>query len=133
MTSAHHLIRELANKDWVDPETAADVLGLPILAIERVSSSRCEYQLGSNELFADATAVIGPRDSGWSIIDLVPRDLALDALALPSHEQRPLLKHTDDGDALLGIEHHIKVRAGELVVVTAGTSERIERVTLMAR
>lgn len=132
MTSAH-LIHELANKDWIDPETAAQVLGLPILAVERVTIYRCEYQLGSNELFADATAIIGTRDSHWSIIDLVPRDLALDALALPPHQQRPLLKHTSEGPALLGVEHHVKVRAGELVVVTSGDSERIERVTLLAR
>jgi hypothetical protein len=132
MTSAQ-LIRELANKDWIDPETAAQVLGLPILAIDRVTIYRCEYQLGSNELFADATAIVGSRDSHWSIIDLVPRDLELDALGLPPHQQRPLIKHTSEGAELVGIEHHVKVRAGELVVVTAGTSERIERVTLMAR
>ena len=117
MTCAHR-IRELANKDWIDPETAAEVLGLPIVAIDRVTVYRCEYQLGSNELFADATAIVGSRESHWSIIDVVPRDLVLAALALPPHQERALLKHTTEGPTLVGVEHHVPVRAGELVVVT---------------
>ena len=132
MTSAQ-MIRELAIRDTIDPHTAAELLGLPILSVEQVSAVRREYQLGSNELFVDATAVVGGRDARWRVIDLVPREMMLDPLLalMPDapYEQRPILKHTNDGPMLVGIEHHLTLDGGELVIATRNA--RIERITLM--
>jgi hypothetical protein len=132
MTSAQ-MIRELATRDSIDPQTAAELLGLPILSVEQVSAVRREYQLGSNALFVDATAVIGGRDARWRVIDLVPREMMLaPLLALmrdAPYEQRPILKHTDDGPMIVGLEHHLALDGGELVIATRGA--RIERITLM--
>lgn len=132
MTSAQ-MIHELATRDSIDPQTAAELLGLPILSVEQVSAVRREYQLGSNELFVDATAVVGGRDARWRVIDLVPREMLLAPLLalMPDapYEQRPILKHTDHGPMLVGMEHHLALDGGELVIATRDA--RIERITLM--
>ena len=130
---AADLLVDLAQRDCVDPEDAARLLGLEIVAIDQVSIVRREYQLGSNELFADATAIVGGHDGSWRVIDLVPRELVLAPILerLPEavvYEQRPILKHTNDGPMLIGMEHHFEVDAGTLVITTRDA--RIERVTI---
>ncbi len=135
MTSAQ-MIRELATYDTIDPYEAAVLLGVPILSVEQVSDVRCEYQLGANEQFADITAIVGGYDNTWRVLDLVPRELMFDPLymLLPPdapYEQRQLVKHTDNGPILVGIEHRFVVEVGELVIATRNA--RVERVTLMAR
>jgi hypothetical protein len=135
MTSAQ-MIRELATYATIDPYEAAVLLGVPILSVDQVSDVRCEYQLGANEQFTDITAIVGGHDNTWRVLDLVPREMLLDPLILllptdTPYTQRPLVKHTNDGPVLVGIEHHFVVEAGELVIATRNA--RVERVTLMAR
>jgi hypothetical protein len=135
MTSAQ-MIHELATHDTIDPYEAAVLLGVPILSVDQVSDVRCEYQLGANEQFTDITAIVGGYDNTWRVLDLVPRELMFDPLymLLPHdapYEQRQLVKHTENGPILIGIEHRFVVEAGELVIATRNA--RVERVTLMAR
>lgn len=135
MTSAQ-IVHALATHARIDPYAAAILIGVPILSVERVSAVRCEYQLGANAQFHDVTAVVGGRDERWRVLDLVPRDLMLEPLCalMPAdapHLKQPLVKHTNDGPVLVGIEHRFVVVAGELVIATRDA--RIVRVTLMAQ
>jgi hypothetical protein len=124
------MILELAGRVPIDPEAAAELLELAIVHVEQVTAFRREYQLGTSALWADATAIVGGLRDDWRVIDLVPRDLSLAALRLdPPHEVRPHLKHTNDGAVAIALDHHFAVRAGTLVIRTAATSVRIERIT----
>lgn len=125
------MVLALANRDTIDPVAAADLLDLPLVRIEQVTAYRREYQLGSNALWSDATAIVGGHRETWRVLDLVPRELSLPALRLdPPQEIRPHLKHTNDGAFVTALDHVFRVAAGTLVVRTSGTSLRIERITL---
>ena len=130
-SSAASVLFDLANGDTIDPIEAAKLLELPVVRIEQVTMYRCEYQLGTNALWADATAIVGGVGETWRVIDLVPRDLTLAMLRLdPPHEIRPHLKQTPEGPVVAALEHHFAVRAGTLVIRTIGQTLRVERVTL---
>lgn len=132
MNPAYRQIVELARRATVDPFAAAQVLGLDVISVEQITRFRREYQLGSNDVFADATAIVGGRNDTWRIIDLLPRDLTLAPLAAllaeSPYQHRWLFKHTPDGPAIIGVEHRFAVSAGELVVTSRGP--RIESITL---
>lgn len=132
MNPAYRQIVELARRDTVDPIAAAEVLALAVISVEQVTRFRREYQLGTNDTFIAATAIVGGRNDSWRVVDLVPRDLVLAPLAAllaeAPYAQRWLVKHTPDGPVNVGIEHRFAVSAGELVVTSRAV--RIESITL---
>ncbi len=128
------MVLELANRITIEPADVVSVLDLQIVEVQQVTEFRCEYQLGSSYLWADATAVVGGKNNTWRVIDLVPRELSLAAFRLdPPHEVRPHLKYTADGPTVAALEYRFAVRAGELAIRTVGQTMRIERITLTSR
>jgi hypothetical protein len=133
-SSAASMVLDLANRLTIDPSEAITVLDLRIVSSQQVTEFRHEYQLGSNYLWADATAIVGGKHGEWRVIDLVPRELSLAAFRLdPPHEVRPHLKHTTDGTMVAALEYMFRVKCGELSIRTVGQTMRIERVTLTTR
>ena len=134
MSSAASMVIDLANRTTLDLVEAIHVLELRIVSNEQVTKYRREYQLGSNALWSDATAIIGGVDNVWRVIDLVPRDLSLAAFRLdPPHEVRPHLKHSAEGASVAALEYIFHVRCGELAIRTVGQTMRIDHISLTTR